>query len=111
MAAAGYELKPTGLRLAIQHPNSSGPGSEEDCMSTIVLTAKAQKLMRLCELEGYKSACDLIEAVAGDSVCPAICMTEGCEYTADMEPDQEEGYCESCGGNTVASALRLAGFI
>jgi hypothetical protein len=77
----------------------------------LVLTTKAHKLMRLCEIEGYKSPYDLLEAVAGDSVCPAICMTEGCEYTAEMEPDQDEGYCELCGGNTVTSALRLAGFI
>lgn len=77
----------------------------------LVLTTKSQKLMRLCEIEGYKSPYDLIEAVAGDSVCPAICMTEGCDYTAEMEPDQDQGYCESCGGNTVTSALRLAGFI
>ena len=80
-------------------------------MSTIVLTTKAQKLMRLCESEGYQTVYDLLEAAAGDSVCPAICMTEGCEYTAEMEPDQDQGYCESCGGNTMMSALRLAGFI
>lgn len=77
----------------------------------LVLTTKAQKLMRLCESAGYDNAYDLLQAVASDSVCPAICMTEGCDYTADMEPDQDEGYCESCGGNTVMSALRLAGFI
>lgn len=77
----------------------------------LVLTTKAQKLMRLCESAGYDNAYDLLQAVAGDSVCPAICMTEGCDYTADMEPDQDEGYCESCGSNTVTSALRLAGFI
>ncbi len=80
-------------------------------MSTIVLTTKAQKLMRLCEIEGYKSPCDLFEAVAADSVCPAICMTEGCEHTAEMEPDQDQGYCEECGGNTMISALRLADII
>jgi len=77
----------------------------------LVLTEKAKKLMRLCELEGYKSPHDLLEAVAGHSVCPAICMTEGCDHTAEMEPDQTEGYCDACGGNTVTSALVLAGFI
>lgn len=77
----------------------------------LVLTEKAKKLMRLCEVEGHKSPFDLLEAVAGSSVCPAICMTEGCDYTADMEPDQSEGFCERCGGNTVASALVIAGFI
>lgn len=77
----------------------------------LVLTEKARKLVRLCQIEGYQNAYDLVRAVASDSVCPAICMTEGCEYTAQMEPDQREGYCESCGGNTMTSALVLAGFI
>jgi hypothetical protein len=77
----------------------------------LVLTEKSKKLMRLCEIEGYENVVDLIQAVALDTVCPAICMTEGCEYTVEMEPDQTEGYCESCGGNTMVSALVLAGFI
>lgn len=77
----------------------------------LVLTAKASKLMKLCEIKDYQNPYDLIEAVGHDSVCPAICMTEGCDYTAEMEPDQTEGYCEACGGNTVVSALVLAGLI
>jgi hypothetical protein len=39
----------------------------------------------------------------------AICMTEGCNYTTKMEPDQEKGYCEACRGNTRVSVLILAG--
>jgi hypothetical protein len=77
----------------------------------LVLTEKAKKLMRLCEVEGYETVHDLISAVATDTVCPAICMTEGCDYSAELEPDQCEGYCESCGGNTMVSALVLAGLI
>jgi hypothetical protein len=77
----------------------------------LILTEKAKKLMKLCEVEGYKSPYDLLQAFGADSVCPAICMTEGCDYTAEMEPDQREGYCEACGGNTVVSALVLAGLI
>ncbi len=77
----------------------------------LALTEKANKLMRLCESEGFKSPYELFQAVAGDSVCPAICMTEGCDFTAEMEPDQAEGYCERCGGQTVVSALVIAGFI
>ncbi len=78
---------------------------------TLLLTTKAQKLMKLCDVEGFKNALDLVEAVSSDSVCPAICMTEGCDHTAEMEPDQTEGHCEACGGNTVTSALVLAGLI
>ena len=80
-------------------------------MSDIVLSNKAQKLMTLCKAEGFDSLGDLLEVAATDSVCPAICMTEGCDHTTEMEPDQTEGYCEACGGNTVVSVLVLAGFI
>jgi hypothetical protein len=80
-------------------------------MSTIVLTSKAAKLMKLSEIEGFETLDDLLQAAATDSVCPAICMTEGCDYTAEMEPDQDRGFCEECGGNTVVSALVLAGLI
>jgi hypothetical protein len=99
------------LRLAIRHPNGSGSGSVEEMMSTIALSNKAAKLMKLSEVEGFNSLDDLLQAAATDSVCPAICMTEGCDYTTEMEPDQDQGYCEACGGNTVTSALVLAGFI
>src|SRR6266853_2702521 len=99
------------LRLAIRHLNGSGSGSVEEEMSAIVLSNKAAKLMKLCEVEGFNSLDDLLQAAATDSVCPAICMTEGCDYTSEMEPDQDQGFCESCGGNTMASALVLAGFI
>jgi hypothetical protein len=99
------------LSLAIEHLNGSDARSEEENVSTIALSNKAAKLMTLCELEGFKSFDDLLQAAATDSVCPAICMTEGCNYTTEMEPDQDKGYCESCGGNTMASALILAGFI
>ena len=80
-------------------------------MSTIALSNKAAKLMKLCEVEGFNSLDDLLGAAATDSVCPAICMTEGCDYTTEMEPDQDKGYCEACGGNTVVSVLVLAGLI
>jgi hypothetical protein len=95
----------------IEHRNGSGARSEEEIMSTIVLSNKAAKLMKLCEVEGFASLDDLLQAADTDSVCPAICMTEGCDYTTEMEPDQHRGFCEACGGNTVTSALVLAGFI
>jgi hypothetical protein len=78
--------------------------------SLIVLTHN-KKLMKLCELEGYKRIHDLLDASMRDSPCPAICMTEGCDHTTEMESDQDAGYCEACGGNTMVSALVLAGLI
>ena len=97
------------LRLAIRRPNDSDSGSEEENMSTIALSHKAAKLMKLCDLEGYKRLHDLLKASASDSVCPAICMKGGSDYTTEMERDQDAGYCEACGGNTMVSALVLAG--
>jgi hypothetical protein len=99
------------LRLVIRRLNDSGSGSEEEKMSRIALSHKAAKLMKLCDLEGYKRLHDLLRVSTTDSVCPAICMTEGCDYTTEMESDQDAGYCEACGGNTVTSALVLAGLI
>jgi hypothetical protein len=80
-------------------------------MSTIVLSHKATKLLKLCDAEGFKCLDDLLAVSITDSVCPAICITEGCDYTTEMESDQDAGYCEACGGNTVTSALVLAGLI
>jgi hypothetical protein len=56
-------------------------------MSQIALSNKAAKLMELREAEGFDDLDDLLELAVGDSVCPAICMTEGCDYTTEMEPD------------------------
>ena len=80
-------------------------------MSTIALSHKAAKLMKLCDLEGFKRLEDLLKVSMTDNICPAICMTEGCDHTTEMESDQDAGYCEKCGGNTVVSALVLAGLI
>jgi hypothetical protein len=80
-------------------------------MSTIALSHKAAKLMKLCDLEGYKRLHDLLKVSVIDSICPAICMAEGCDYTTEMESDQDAGYCEACVGNTVTSVLVLAGLI
>ena len=80
-------------------------------MSAIVLSMKASKLMRVCEAEGFATIDDLIALSVADSVCPAICMTERCDHIVPMESDQEEGYCEKCGGNTMVSVLILAELI
>jgi hypothetical protein len=66
-------------------------------------------LHKLCEVEGFNSIEDMFEATIFDSVSPAICTI--CGFTAEMEPDQDRGYCESCGANTVVSALVLMGII
>ena len=49
------------LCLAIERLNGSGARSEEEKMSTIALSNKAAKLMKLCEVEGFTSLDDLLE--------------------------------------------------
>ena len=69
------------------------------------------KLAKLLEIEGYESVEELMEAVFSDSVSPAICMNEGCNFTCEMEPDQNAGYCDECRTNTMVAAPVLAGLI
>jgi hypothetical protein len=52
-----------------------------------------------------------INARLSDAVSPAICMNEGCDFTCEMEPDQDAGYCEECHTNTMKAAPVLAGLI
>jgi len=69
------------------------------------------KLKKLMEIEGYDDVVKLIQDGLADSVCPGICMNADCDFTAEFERDQERGYCEICGTNTVKSALILVGII
>jgi hypothetical protein len=75
------------------------------------LSHKATKLMELCYLSGFRNLDDLLNASVAGSACPAICMTVGCDYTTETEPDQDAGYCECCRRNTVKSALVLADLV
>ncbi len=76
--------------------------------------ARAAKLAKLVELEGFASADELFAAAISDSVCPAICCNPAnpdCDYTAEMEPDQDQGWCEACERGTLVSGLVLGGLI
>ena len=66
------------------------------------------KLAALMAAYGFASFEDLYLVAFHDTVGPAICIVPHCDYTADMELDQREGFCEACGRNTVQSALILA---
>jgi hypothetical protein len=70
-----------------------------------------QKLQKLIQIEGYDDELALLQDAVMDSVCPAICMNPGCDHTADLEPDQDRGWCEVCSTNSMKSALVLAGII
>ena len=69
------------------------------------------KLAKLTAIEGYDSIEELASAILSNSVSPAICMNEDCDFTCEMEPDQDAGFCEECCTNSMQSALILAGLI
>jgi hypothetical protein len=77
----------------------------------LALTQKGTKLLTLLKSSGYQSLEDFAKAFMVDNICPAICMAEGCDCVIEMESDQDEGYCEACGGNTITSGLVLANLI
>jgi hypothetical protein len=85
-----------------------GAGCEEEKMDDALREAKLAKLV---EIEGCDSIEELMEAVFSDAVSPAIFMNEGCDFTCEMEPDQDAGYCEECHTNTMKAAPVLAGLI
>lgn len=68
-----------------------------------------EKLHTLAENNGFDALDEFLESVGCDSVVPGICVGVGCDYTTDVEPDCHDGYCEECEGQTVRSALVLAG--
>jgi hypothetical protein len=75
---------------------------------------RATKLAKLIEIEGFEDETALFAAAMSDSVCLAICCNPGnpdCDYTAEMEPDQDRGWCEVCERGTLVSALVLGGII
>ncbi len=68
------------------------------------------KLAKIAEAEGFPTIDAMLGAAAVDSVCPGICMT--CDFVvSDVEPDQDQGWCENCDGNTVQSTLVIAALI
>lgn len=69
------------------------------------------KLNILAEIEGYNDYMDLLDEYITDSVCPGICTNIECNYTCEVEPDQNKGWCEICNTNSVSSGMVLAGVI
>ena len=72
------------------------------------------KLQKLAELEGSETVDGMFDAAVSDSVCPGICCNPfdmACEYTCEVELDQDRGWCENCQANTVQSCLVLADII
>lgn len=68
------------------------------------------KLSQLAEMEGL-SIDAMLEAATFDSVAAGICKRKDCDYTTEVEPDCDAGWCEECNAGTVVSCLMLAGII
>ena len=69
------------------------------------------KLEKLALDEGYTTVMQFLQAYEIESVVPGICVRPGCDYTVDVEPDQDRGWCEECEKGTVKSGFILAGII
>lgn len=67
------------------------------------------KIEQLVESEGYESVESFIQNSMNDGTCMGICTNEDCDYTTEVEPDQDSGFCENCDTNTVRSGLVLVG--
>jgi hypothetical protein len=82
-------------------------------MSRVVLSdeLRRSKLVTLAAIEGFETTDALIAASATDSISPGICIRSDCDYTTEVEPGQDRGWCEACAQQTIASALILAGLI
>jgi hypothetical protein len=53
----------------------------------------------------------ICEETCHECMGPAICRECGEMSDFDMEPDQDQGYCEACKKNTVVSGPILEGII
>jgi hypothetical protein len=70
---------------------------------------RCAKLSKLVELEGFEDVNELFAAAIADSVCPAICCNPDnpdCDYTTEMEPDQDRGWCEALKGQSGSPRQR-----
>lgn len=69
------------------------------------------KLSKLIEREGFENLEQILQASVFDNVSPGICVNPECNYTVEVEPEQNRGWCEARSTQTVHSALILAGLI
>ena len=66
------------------------------------------KLQQLADDYGYANVMEMLEHSVLDSVAPCICKNPGCDYSEELEPDQDQGWCEFCQEPTLVSCLVLA---
>lgn len=69
--------------------------------------AKLEQLAEIAEM----SIDEMLAQGSADSLAQAICTRPECDYTIELEPDQDRGWCGYCNTNTVQSCLVLYGII
>lgn len=71
------------------------------------------KAEQLAKDWGYDSLDDALQDsdLMFDSVSPGICKNPNCDYSTEVEPDCQSGYCEECSTQTVVSLHILLGVI
>lgn len=75
------------------------------------LTSKGEKYGAFCKERGLTYD-QLTKMMARDNLGPGICTNVGCDFTCEeIESDQESGYCEKCGNQTLVSILVLSELI
>jgi len=73
--------------------------------------ASHPKLNTLVRLSGFDCEVDFLSACCSDTVVTGICMNAHCDYTDDVEPDCNDGYCEDCETSSVQSPLFFCALI
>lgn len=69
------------------------------------------KLQQLADIEGFGDEYEMMEETGHDSIVPCICTNRDCDFTAELEMDCQDGYCEECKTHTVKSFAVLMGII
>lgn len=67
------------------------------------MSKDARKFETLIQIEGLTFD-EFMEQYSFESVVPAICMNDGCDYVAAMEP---EGWCPECRTQSLCSGTIL----
>lgn len=75
------------------------------------MSKNEEKLKELAKQWGYDDSEEFVADHMFGSTTPGICMHAMCDYTTDVEPDQNRGYCEICQDKSVKSGLILAGVV
>ncbi|MHA1790247.1 MAG: hypothetical protein ACTSXT_13625 [Candidatus Helarchaeota archaeon] len=65
------------------------------------------KAEKLAEEYGYDNPFDLLSSYANESILPGICMNKYCDYTVEVEPDCNNGFCPKCKTKSVQSIMVL----